>query len=74
MRLLYAQGGHAFGLLRTKFPITGWPSLVETWVQLTLADGKLTPFENRKGMHLRLDFQQKAATLQFAARHAHKSC
>jgi acetyl esterase/lipase len=30
---LYAQGGHAFGLRRTKFPITGWPSLVETWLK-----------------------------------------
>jgi acetyl esterase/lipase len=30
---LYAQGGHAFGLRRTKFPITGWPQLVETWLQ-----------------------------------------
>jgi len=29
---LYAQGGHAFGLRRTKFPITGWPDLVETWL------------------------------------------
>ena len=29
---LYAQGGHAFGLRRTKFPITGWPHLVETWL------------------------------------------
>jgi acetyl esterase/lipase len=29
---LYAQGGHAFGLRRTKFSITGWPSLVETWL------------------------------------------
>ena len=29
---LYAQGGHAFGLRRTKFPITGWPKLVETWL------------------------------------------
>jgi len=29
---LYAQGGHAFGLRRTKFPITGWPELVETWL------------------------------------------
>src|SRR6266704_1870083 len=27
---LYAQGGHAFGLRLTKFPITGWPQLVET--------------------------------------------
>ena len=29
---LYAQGGHAFGLRRTKLPITGWPALVETWL------------------------------------------
>jgi acetyl esterase/lipase len=31
----YAQGGHAFGLRRTKFPITGWPELVETWLRTT---------------------------------------
>ncbi len=30
---LYAQGGHAFGLRRTRFPITGWPQLVETWLR-----------------------------------------
>jgi acetyl esterase/lipase len=30
---LYAQGGHAFGLRRTKFPITDWPALVETWLK-----------------------------------------
>jgi len=29
---LYAQGNHAFGLRRTKLPITGWPELVETWL------------------------------------------
>jgi acetyl esterase/lipase len=29
---LYAQGGHAFGLRRTKFPVTGWPRLVESWL------------------------------------------
>jgi acetyl esterase/lipase len=29
---LYAQGGHAFGLRRTKLPITRWPELVETWL------------------------------------------
>ena len=29
---LYAQGGHAFGLRRTKFPITAWTQLVETWL------------------------------------------
>jgi acetyl esterase/lipase len=29
---LYAHGGHAFGLRRTKLPVTGWPQLVETWL------------------------------------------
>lgn len=29
---LYAQGGHAFGLRRTKLPATAWPDLVETWL------------------------------------------
>jgi len=29
---LYAQGGHAFGLRRTRFPVTAWPHLVETWL------------------------------------------
>ena len=28
----YAEGGHAFGLRRTKFPATKWPDLVETWL------------------------------------------
>jgi hypothetical protein len=30
---LYAQGGHAFGLRRTKFPATEWPLLVEKWLR-----------------------------------------
>jgi acetyl esterase/lipase len=30
---LYAQGGHAFGLRRTKLAITTWPKLVETWLR-----------------------------------------
>jgi acetyl esterase/lipase len=29
---LYAQGGHAFGLRRTKLPVSKWPQLVETWL------------------------------------------
>ena len=29
---LYAQGGHAFGLRSTKFPVTKWPQLMETWL------------------------------------------
>jgi hypothetical protein len=28
----YAEGGHAFGLRRTKFPVTPWPELVEKWL------------------------------------------
>jgi acetyl esterase/lipase len=30
---LYAQGGHAFGLRRTKFPVTTWPDLVDVWLK-----------------------------------------
>jgi len=30
---LYAEGKHAFGLRRTKFPITQWPELVEKWLR-----------------------------------------
>lgn len=30
---LYAEGGHAFGLRQTKFPITRWTSLVEVWLR-----------------------------------------
>jgi acetyl esterase/lipase len=30
---LYAQGGHAYGLRRAKFPITEWPQLVEKWLE-----------------------------------------
>lgn len=30
---LYAEGGHAFGLRPTKFPITEWPALVEKWLR-----------------------------------------
>ncbi len=29
---LYAEGGHAFGLRRTKYPITEWPALAEKWL------------------------------------------
>ena len=29
---LYPHGGHAFGLRRKEFPITGWPQLVEMWL------------------------------------------
>lgn len=31
-RHVYAHGGHAFGLRRTKLPITRWPELVEKWL------------------------------------------
>jgi acetyl esterase/lipase len=29
---LYAEGGHGFGLRRTRFAITEWPGLVERWL------------------------------------------
>jgi acetyl esterase/lipase len=29
---VYAQGGHAFGLRKTKFRVTDWPALVEKWL------------------------------------------
>jgi len=29
---VYSEGGHAFGLRRTKLPVTRWPELVETWL------------------------------------------
>jgi acetyl esterase/lipase len=29
---LFAQGGHGFGLRRTKLPVTKWPQLLETWL------------------------------------------
>ena len=30
---LYAQGGHAFGLRKTKFHITEWPRQAEAWLR-----------------------------------------
>ncbi len=30
---LYAQGGHAFGVRRTKLPVTAWPQLAEIWLR-----------------------------------------
>ena len=30
---VYAEGGHAFGLRQTKFPVTEWPRLAETWLR-----------------------------------------
>jgi acetyl esterase/lipase len=30
---LHAQGGHVFDLRRTRFPLTAWPQLVETWLK-----------------------------------------
>ncbi|HEX7341201.1 MAG TPA: alpha/beta hydrolase [Rhodanobacteraceae bacterium] len=29
---IYAKGGHAFGLRRTKYPITAWPRLATAWM------------------------------------------
>jgi acetyl esterase/lipase len=30
---LYAHGGHAFGLRRTKLPVTAWPELMKAWLK-----------------------------------------
>jgi len=30
---LYNESGHAFGLRRTKLPITGWPTVAEAWLR-----------------------------------------
>lgn len=30
---LYAQGGHAFGLRKTQYAITEWPSLADVWLK-----------------------------------------
>lgn len=30
---LYAEGGHAFGVRPSTFPISKWPTLVETWLE-----------------------------------------
>jgi len=30
---IYAQGGHAFGLRASRFPVSHWPALLETWLQ-----------------------------------------
>jgi acetyl esterase/lipase len=41
---LYAQGGHAFGLRPSKFPIAQWPRLVETWLKtIGIADVNPAP-------------------------------
>jgi len=29
----YAQGGHAFGLRPSKLPVSGWPQLVDKWLE-----------------------------------------
>ncbi|WP_353072661.1 alpha/beta hydrolase [Tunturiibacter gelidoferens] len=30
---VYAEGGHGYGLRRTKLPVTGWPDLVDEWMK-----------------------------------------
>lgn len=32
---IYAQGGHGYGLRRTRLAVTGWPDLVEKWLHTT---------------------------------------
>jgi acetyl esterase/lipase len=50
----YAQGGHAFGLRRTKFPVTGWPQLVETWLGMIGMISELVLWDR-----IRLNFDPK---------------
>jgi acetyl esterase/lipase len=37
---LYASGGHAFGLRRTRLPISNWPRLVDKWLDTIGMTGK----------------------------------
>lgn len=30
---VFAKGGHAFGIRRTKLPVTSWPELAEGWLR-----------------------------------------
>jgi hypothetical protein len=39
---IYAEGGHGYGLRHTALPVTGWPSLVETWLHTI----KILPAQN----------------------------
>lgn len=36
----YATGGHAFGLRKSTFPVSGWPSLMEVWLHTIGVLGK----------------------------------
>jgi acetyl esterase/lipase len=39
---IYAEGGHGYGLRRTKLPVTYWPALVEGWLD-TIGVGPKVP-------------------------------
>jgi len=30
---IYAEGGHGYGLRKTKLPVTSWPRLAQTWLE-----------------------------------------
>lgn len=45
---LYAHGGHAFGLRRTRLPITGWPALAEAWLRTI---GMIQPWTRTAAAH-----------------------
>ena len=36
---VYAEGGHGYGLRRTKLPVTAWPDLVDVWMKTIGATG-----------------------------------
>jgi acetyl esterase/lipase len=50
---LYALGGHAFGLRRTKFPITAWPQLVEIWLGTIGVISEISTLHH----HLKMNFE-----------------
>jgi acetyl esterase/lipase len=39
---IYAEGGHGYGLRKTKLPVTHWPALVEIWLE-TIGVGPKIP-------------------------------
>jgi acetyl esterase/lipase len=52
---LYAHGGHAFGLRRTKLPITGWPVLAEGWLRTIGIIGATHRSVVMRGARVRMD-------------------
>ena len=68
---LYGEGGHAFGLRRTEFPITRWPELAETWLRtIGMTSGERTspatpavPVQSERTRPLRFHIVRQGETL-----------